>query len=141
MWQYIIDCIIVQISFTLILDKKINSLSSWLICLRIIYHFSNGYAVYLIKYFQSFLLAARSFCPPIYPLGEQQWQLIVGTPLICLHSLQIVPSPLPPSFASQTVIDCQPLMVCSYVQVISVNGLLVHLFNFLLPILSFDDIS
>ncbi|XP_019453650.1 PREDICTED: uncharacterized protein LOC109355138 isoform X1 [Lupinus angustifolius] len=54
---------------------------------------------------------ARSFCPPIYPLGEQQWQLIEGTPLICLHSLQIMPSPLPPSFASQTVIDCQPLMI------------------------------
>ncbi|XP_025687913.1 uncharacterized protein [Arachis hypogaea] len=54
---------------------------------------------------------ARSFCPPIYPLGEQQWQLIEGTPLICLHSLQIVPSPLPPVFASQTVIDCQPLMI------------------------------
>ncbi|KAJ1393166.1 Vacuolar protein sorting-associated protein 13, N-terminal domain [Sesbania bispinosa] len=54
---------------------------------------------------------ARSFCPPIYPLGEQQWQLIEGTPLICLHALQIMPSPLPPSFASQTVIDCQPLMI------------------------------
>ncbi|KAI4333806.1 hypothetical protein L6164_018568 [Bauhinia variegata] len=54
---------------------------------------------------------ARSFCPPIYPFGEQQWQLIEGTPLICLHSLQIKPSPLPPSFASQTVIDCQPLMI------------------------------
>ncbi|KAK7262649.1 hypothetical protein RJT34_30224 [Clitoria ternatea] len=54
---------------------------------------------------------ARSFCPPIYPLGEQQWQLVVGTPLIRLYSLQIVPSPLPPSFASQTVIDCQPLMI------------------------------
>ncbi|RDX88503.1 hypothetical protein CR513_29891, partial [Mucuna pruriens] len=54
---------------------------------------------------------ARSFCPPIYPLGEQQCQSIVGTPLICFHSLQIVPSPLPPSFASQTVIDCKPLMI------------------------------
>ncbi|KAJ1441910.1 Vacuolar protein sorting-associated protein 13, N-terminal domain [Sesbania bispinosa] len=54
---------------------------------------------------------ARSFCPPIYPLGEQQWQLIVGTPLLCLHSLQIMPSPLPPILASQTVIDCQPLMI------------------------------
>ncbi|XLR57119.1 hypothetical protein HN51_011423 [Arachis hypogaea] len=53
---------------------------------------------------------ARSFCHPIYPLGEQQWQLIEGTPLICLHSLQIVPSPLLPFFASQTVINCQPLM-------------------------------
>ncbi|XP_054812762.1 uncharacterized protein LOC129313560 [Prosopis cineraria] len=54
---------------------------------------------------------ARSFCPPIYPLGEQKWQLIEGTPLICLHSLQIKPSPLPPAFASQTVIHCQPLMI------------------------------
>ncbi|XP_027910056.1 uncharacterized protein LOC114169213 isoform X2 [Vigna unguiculata] len=53
---------------------------------------------------------ARSFCPSIYPLGEQQWQSIVGTPLICLHSVQIVPA-LPPSFACQTVIDCQPLMI------------------------------
>ncbi|XP_028807726.1 uncharacterized protein LOC114762416 isoform X3 [Neltuma alba] len=54
---------------------------------------------------------ARSFCPPIYPLGEQKWQQIECTPLICLHSLQIKPSPLPPAFASQTVIDCQPLMI------------------------------
>ncbi|QCD87190.1 Vacuolar protein sorting-associated protein 13 [Vigna unguiculata] len=53
---------------------------------------------------------ARSFCPSIYPLGEQQWQSIVGTPLICLHSVQIMPA-LPPSFACQTVIDCQPLMI------------------------------
>jgi len=56
-------------------------------------------------------MAARSFCPPIYPLQEQQWQLIEGTPLICLHALKIMPSPLPPSFASETVIDCQPLVV------------------------------
>ncbi|XP_057414931.1 uncharacterized protein LOC130709560 isoform X2 [Lotus japonicus] len=54
---------------------------------------------------------AKSFCPPIYPLQEQQWQLTEGTPLICLHALQTMPSPLPPSFASQTVIDCQPLMI------------------------------
>ncbi|XP_022753173.1 uncharacterized protein LOC111301632 isoform X2 [Durio zibethinus] len=53
----------------------------------------------------------KNFCPPIYPLDEQQWQLTVGVPLICLHSLQVKPSPLPPSFASQTVIGCQPLMI------------------------------
>ncbi|XWS27897.1 hypothetical protein CRYUN_Cryun25bG0019500 [Craigia yunnanensis] len=53
----------------------------------------------------------KNFCPPIYPLGERQWQLTVGVPLICLHSLQVKPSPLPPSFASQTVIGCQPLMI------------------------------
>ncbi|EOY12594.1 Uncharacterized protein TCM_031110 isoform 1 [Theobroma cacao] len=53
----------------------------------------------------------KNFCPPIYPLGEQQWQLTLGVPLICLHSLQVKPSPFPPSFASQTVIGCQPLMI------------------------------
>ncbi|GLT83490.1 hypothetical protein SLE2022_017770 [Rubroshorea leprosula] len=53
----------------------------------------------------------KNFCPPIYPLGEQKWQLIVGVPLVCLHSLQVKPSPFPPSFTSQTVIECQPLMI------------------------------
>ncbi|CAN6694537.1 unnamed protein product [Malus baccata var. baccata] len=53
----------------------------------------------------------KNFCPPIYPLGDQEWQLIKGVPFLCLHSLQIKPSPVPPSFASQTVINCQPLMI------------------------------
>ncbi|XP_048235753.1 uncharacterized protein LOC8280713 isoform X2 [Ricinus communis] len=54
---------------------------------------------------------AKNFCPPIHPLGDQQFQLSAGIPLICLHSLQVKPSPLPPSFASETVIACQPLMI------------------------------
>ncbi|CAI0380155.1 unnamed protein product [Linum tenue] len=54
---------------------------------------------------------AMNFCPPIYPLEEQQWQLSAGTPLISLHSLQVQPSPVPPSFASQTHIVCQPLTI------------------------------
>ncbi|KAK6946843.1 Vacuolar protein sorting-associated protein 13-like, N-terminal domain [Dillenia turbinata] len=54
---------------------------------------------------------AKNFSPPIYPLGNQQWQLNNGVPLICLHSLQFNPSPAPPTLASQTVIECQPLMV------------------------------
>ncbi|GKV45800.1 hypothetical protein SLEP1_g52844 [Rubroshorea leprosula] len=53
----------------------------------------------------------KNFCPPIYPVGEQKWQLIMGDPLICIHSLQVKPSPFPASFASQTVIECQPLML------------------------------
>ncbi|XP_059662531.1 uncharacterized protein LOC132308464 isoform X2 [Cornus florida] len=53
----------------------------------------------------------ENFCPPIYPLGDQWWHLNEGVPLICLHSLQVKPSPVPPSFASQTVINCQPLMI------------------------------
>ncbi|XP_073008978.1 uncharacterized protein [Typha latifolia] len=53
----------------------------------------------------------ENFCPPIYPLGNQQLQFDVGVPLICLHSLQINPSPCPPKFASQTVINCQPLLI------------------------------
>ncbi|XP_027339754.1 uncharacterized protein LOC113853541 isoform X3 [Abrus precatorius] len=75
---------------------------------------------------------ARSFCPPIYPLQEQQWQLIEGTPLICLHALKIMPSPLPPSFASQTVIDCQPLMIhlqeesCLRISSLLADGIVVN---------------
>ncbi|XP_031265456.1 uncharacterized protein LOC116123856 isoform X4 [Pistacia vera] len=54
---------------------------------------------------------AKNFSPVIYPLGDQEWQLSNGVPLICLNSLQVKPSPVPPSFASQTVISCQPLMI------------------------------
>ncbi|XP_030441273.1 uncharacterized protein LOC115663413 isoform X1 [Syzygium oleosum] len=54
---------------------------------------------------------AKNFCPPIYPLGEHEWQRSVGVPLICLYSLQVNPSPAPPSFATETVINCQPLMI------------------------------
>ncbi|CAN0899899.1 hypothetical protein LINGRAHAP2_LOCUS20536 [Linum grandiflorum] len=54
---------------------------------------------------------AVNFCPPICPLEEQQWQLIGDTPLISLYSLQVQPSPVPPSFASQTHIVCQPLTI------------------------------
>ncbi|KAF3453529.1 hypothetical protein FNV43_RR03969 [Rhamnella rubrinervis] len=53
----------------------------------------------------------KEFCPPIYPLGDQPWQLIEGVPLLRLHSLQIKPSPVPPSNASQTEINCQPLII------------------------------
>ncbi|KAJ4976805.1 hypothetical protein NE237_001911 [Protea cynaroides] len=51
------------------------------------------------------------FCPPIYPLGDQWWQSLEIVPLICLHTLQINPSPAPPSCASQTMIECQPLLI------------------------------
>lgn len=54
---------------------------------------------------------AMNFCPPIYPLGDQQWQSNSGVPLISLHNLQLVPSPSPPIYASRTVIDCLPLMI------------------------------
>ncbi|XP_065043818.1 uncharacterized protein LOC135584378 isoform X1 [Musa acuminata AAA Group] len=53
----------------------------------------------------------QNFCPPIYPLEDQHMNFSIGIPLISLHSLQINPSPTPPKFASQTVIDCQPLMI------------------------------
>nr|GLL22599.1 uncharacterized protein LOC109188219 isoform X1 [Ipomoea trifida] len=53
----------------------------------------------------------KNFLPPIYPLGEQQWQFGGSIPLISLHSLQLKPNPSPPVFASQTVIHCQPLMI------------------------------
>ncbi|KAG5546384.1 hypothetical protein RHGRI_018535 [Rhododendron griersonianum] len=74
----------------------------------------------------------KSFCPPIYPLGDQPWQLNVGVPLICLHEIQVQPSPAPPSFASQTVVDCQPLMIhlqeesCLKIVSLLVDGIMVN---------------
>lgn len=53
----------------------------------------------------------KDFCPPIYPLENQQGNFSAGVPLISLHSLQLKPSPSPPIFASTTVINCQPLMI------------------------------
>nr|GEV74475.1 hypothetical protein [Tanacetum cinerariifolium] len=53
----------------------------------------------------------KNFCPPIYPLGDQQWRPNESVPLISLHSLQFMPSLAPPSLSSQTVIDCKPLMI------------------------------
>ncbi|KAG9159588.1 hypothetical protein Leryth_013568 [Lithospermum erythrorhizon] len=54
---------------------------------------------------------ADNFCPPIYPLGDQDWKPNCGVPLFCLHSLQLKPSPAPPMLASQSVIECQPLII------------------------------
>ncbi|XP_050367986.1 uncharacterized protein LOC126786257 [Argentina anserina] len=74
----------------------------------------------------------KEFCPPIYPLGAQQWQLIEGVPLLCLHSLQTKPSPEPPAFATQTVINCQPLMIhlqegsCMRISSFLADGILVN---------------
>ncbi|XP_020591293.1 uncharacterized protein LOC110032114 isoform X2 [Phalaenopsis equestris] len=53
----------------------------------------------------------KNFSPPIYPFGDSQIKFNIDVPLIRLHSLQITPSPSPPTFASQTVIDCQPLSI------------------------------
>lgn len=52
----------------------------------------------------------ENFCPAIYPLGDKLWRVDMH-PLICIHSLQTNPTPTPPSLASQTVIQCQPLLV------------------------------
>lgn len=75
---------------------------------------------------------AKDFCPVICPLGDQQWQINKGVPLICLHTLQVKPSPAPPSFASQTVISCQPLMIhlqeesCLRISSFLADGILVN---------------
>ncbi|KAJ9568087.1 hypothetical protein OSB04_004053 [Centaurea solstitialis] len=53
----------------------------------------------------------KNFCPPIYPLGDQQWRLDDRVPLMSLHSVRFMPSLSPPSFTSQTVIDCKPLLI------------------------------
>ncbi|XP_076889635.1 uncharacterized protein LOC143540469 [Bidens hawaiensis] len=73
----------------------------------------------------------KDFCPPIYPLGNQHWKVNDHAPLISLHSLQFIPSPNPPSFSSQTVIDCQPLMIhlqeesCLRISSLLADGILV----------------
>ncbi|XP_023520415.1 uncharacterized protein LOC111783806 [Cucurbita pepo subsp. pepo] len=54
---------------------------------------------------------AKNFCPPIYPFKDKQWGSSGNVPLLCLHSVQVKPSPVPPSFATQTVIHCQPLTI------------------------------
>ncbi|KAK8966518.1 hypothetical protein KSP40_PGU008135 [Platanthera guangdongensis] len=53
----------------------------------------------------------KNFSPPIYPFEDNQIKFNIGVPLFSLYSLQIFPSPAPPTFASQTVIYCQPLTV------------------------------
>ncbi|XP_011620325.1 uncharacterized protein LOC18425873 [Amborella trichopoda] len=55
--------------------------------------------------------AGEGLWPKIYPLGEQPWQLHASIPLVFLYSFQLNPSPAPPSFASQTVINCEPLII------------------------------
>ncbi|PWA56832.1 hypothetical protein CTI12_AA415010 [Artemisia annua] len=74
----------------------------------------------------------KDFCPPIYPLGDQQWKLSDRIPLISLHCLQFIPSPTPPSFSTQTVIDCQPLMIhlqedsCLRISSLLADGIVVN---------------
>ncbi|XP_020277117.1 uncharacterized protein LOC109851412 isoform X2 [Asparagus officinalis] len=74
----------------------------------------------------------ENFCPPIYPLGDEHWKFDTGVPLICLHSLQIAPSPTPPTFASQTVTNCQPLTIvlqeesCLRISSFLADGILVN---------------
>ncbi|XP_015692239.1 uncharacterized protein LOC102699586 isoform X2 [Oryza brachyantha] len=53
----------------------------------------------------------QNFCPPIYPFENQLLEFTSGTPLFSLYCLQLTPSPLPPKFASKTVITCEPLTV------------------------------
>ncbi|MFS7894722.1 putative UHRF1-binding protein [Helianthus anomalus] len=53
----------------------------------------------------------KNFCPPIYPLGDQQCRQNNPSSLLSIHSLLYMPSLSPPSFSSQTVIDCKPLTV------------------------------
>eukprot|EP00252_Welwitschia_mirabilis_P020494 TRINITY_DN5043_c0_g1_i2.p1 TRINITY_DN5043_c0_g1~~TRINITY_DN5043_c0_g1_i2.p1 ORF type:complete len:1276 (-),score=282.24 TRINITY_DN5043_c0_g1_i2:26-3853(-) len=49
--------------------------------------------------------------PSIYPLGVKHWPVSKRSSMMCLYSLQITPSPAPPSFASQPVILCQPIKI------------------------------
>ncbi|KAK9072288.1 hypothetical protein SSX86_008721 [Deinandra increscens subsp. villosa] len=53
----------------------------------------------------------KNFCPPIYPLADQQCRQNNHSSLLSIHSLLYMPSLSPPSLSSQTVIDCKPLTI------------------------------
>lgn len=55
--------------------------------------------------------ASERLWPRIYPLEVQSWQIYKGVPMISMYSLQINPSPAPPAFASQTVVQLQPIKI------------------------------
>lgn len=55
--------------------------------------------------------ASERLWPRIYPLGVQSWQIYEGVPVISMYSLQTNPSPAPPAFASQTVVQLQPIKI------------------------------
>ncbi|EPS59717.1 hypothetical protein M569_15088, partial [Genlisea aurea] len=48
---------------------------------------------------------------PIHPIANQRLSSNHSSPLVTLYFLQLLPTPMPPIFASRTVIDCQPLMI------------------------------
>eukprot|EP00250_Pteridium_aquilinum_P021537 c25158_g2_i1 orf=3038-6676(+) len=54
--------------------------------------------------------ASEKLWPRIYPMSESTYETAV-VPMLCLYSVQTVPSPAPPVLASQTVVQCQPLKV------------------------------
>ncbi|KAJ0765700.1 putative UHRF1-binding protein [Helianthus annuus] len=74
----------------------------------------------------------KNFCPPIYPLGDQQCRQNNPSSLLSIHSLLYMPSLSPPSFSSQTVIDCKPLTIhlqeesCLRILSLLVDGIVVN---------------
>lgn len=54
--------------------------------------------------------ASEKLWPRIYPLSDSTREN-VGVPMLCLYSVQMVPSPAPPVLASQMVVQCLPLKV------------------------------
>ncbi|CAI9261166.1 unnamed protein product [Lactuca saligna] len=54
----------------------------------------------------------KNFCPPIYPLGDQQPPTQDDrVPLMSLHCLKFMPFLPPPEISSHTVIECKPLTI------------------------------
>lgn len=53
--------------------------------------------------------ASEKMWPRIYPLGNQT--TTNAAPLLCMYSIRTIPSPSPPTIASQTVVQCQPLKI------------------------------
>jgi hypothetical protein len=55
--------------------------------------------------------ASDKLWPRIYPLETELMAKTEASPMLCMYSAQMAPAPAPPTLASQTVVQCQPLKV------------------------------
>jgi hypothetical protein len=61
--------------------------------------------------FHDCFAASDKLWPRIYPLETELMAKTEASPMLCMYSAQMAPAPAPPTLASQTVVQCQPLKV------------------------------
>ncbi|MCO5611961.1 hypothetical protein L7F22_066221 [Adiantum nelumboides] len=64
--------------------------------------------MYTLSDIASQMRASEKLWPRIYPIGSLTNE-DATVAMLCMYSVQVVPSPAPPVLASQTVVQCQPL--------------------------------